>query len=277
MKGSLLRNIKGGLFLIGAFIRINRLKIQKSGMVEGENIAFVMLDDTSKFYAYPSQKWQKIIYLLTPFKRNLTFNAFNVAFDITRRFWGPIFGPLVFGTYYTFNEDDVVFEIGAFTGYYAMRVSKILSQKGKVIAVEAIPENFKILEMNIQENKLSNVILLNKGLYSKEDKLIFYRASRQKASFIKENINLKEQIEIDVTSLDNIVKELKLQKVHFVRIQINGGEIDALRGAEMILSKFRPVFLIAAPYSTRNDVIAILKMHNYQTTNAWGSVIARPK
>ena len=69
------------------------------------------------------------------------------------------------------KEGDVVIDVGAHIGPYTLKASKRVGLNGKIIAIEADPENFDILNRNIQLNKLTNVIALNYAVYSKEDKI----------------------------------------------------------------------------------------------------------
>ena len=71
---------------------------------------------------------------------------------------------------------------------YTLKASKRVGLNGKVIAIEADPENFDILNRNIQLNKLTNVIALNYAAYSKEDKIKLYLLTKgEESSYTKFN------------------------------------------------------------------------------------------
>jgi len=59
------------------------------------------------------------------------------------------------------KEGDVFIDIGAHIGRYTLEAAKAVGEKGKVIAIEPHPSNFKILNENIKLNNLNNVITLN--------------------------------------------------------------------------------------------------------------------
>src|SRR5437763_1822635 len=75
------------------------------------------------------------------------------------------------------KDGDIVVDIGAHIGLYTIISSKRVGFNGKVIAIEAHPENFEILNRNIQLNQLTNVIALNYAVYSEEERLKLYLPS----------------------------------------------------------------------------------------------------
>ena len=64
------------------------------------------------------------------------------------------------------KEGDIVVDVGAHVGHYTLISSKRVGQNGKVVAIEADPDNFEMLNRNIKLNGLTNVIPLNYAVYS---------------------------------------------------------------------------------------------------------------
>ncbi|HEX6028665.1 MAG TPA: FkbM family methyltransferase, partial [Nitrososphaeraceae archaeon] len=69
--------------------------------------------------------------------------------------------------YFRPKEEDVVVDIGAHIGRYTIIASKRVGANGKVVAIEADPSNFELLNRNIKLNQLTNVIPLNYAAFSK--------------------------------------------------------------------------------------------------------------
>jgi len=136
------------------------------------------------------------------------------------------------------KEGDVVLELGAFCGFGTMKLSKLVGEKGKIIAVEAEKINFKILEKNIQSNKIKNVVVINKGIWNKKGKLALFKEFNQRNSLVADMLKkVQSQDEIEVDTVDNILSELNVEKVDFVIMEINAAEIKALEGMKKTLSQ----------------------------------------
>src|SRR5215210_714757 len=69
------------------------------------------------------------------------------------------------------KQGDIVVDIGAHMGRYTIISSKRVGPNGKVVAIEADPSNFEMLNSNIKLNQLTNVVPLNYAVYSKETKI----------------------------------------------------------------------------------------------------------
>src|SRR3989344_4586815 len=65
------------------------------------------------------------------------------------------------------NKGEVVVDAGAYDGTISLIFSKLVKEKGKVIAFEPDPINFNKLVQKIKNNRLKNIIPINKALYSK--------------------------------------------------------------------------------------------------------------
>src|ERR687885_407770 len=72
------------------------------------------------------------------------------------------------------KQGDIVVDVGAHIGKYTLIASKRVGVNGKVVAIEAHPGNYEMLNRNIKLNGLTNVIPLNYAVYSKETKVKLY-------------------------------------------------------------------------------------------------------
>ena len=77
------------------------------------------------------------------------------------------------------KEKDIVVDIGAHIGRYTIISSKRIGPNGKVVAIEADPANFEMLNRNVNLNKLTNVTSLNYAVYSNQTKLKLYLPGKQ--------------------------------------------------------------------------------------------------
>ena len=155
-------------------------------------------------------------------------------------------------TRFTPKEGDIVIDIGAHIGLYTIISSKRVGANGKVVAIEADPENFEMLTSNIKLNQLTNVIPLNYAVYSKETKLKLYLPSGE-SGFTKYNtimpnwINTQEKfVEVNANTLDYLLQlnQIRQEEVNWIKIDVEGAEFEVLKGATNVLSKSKDIAIL---------------------------------
>jgi len=138
---------------------------------------------------------------------------------------------------YEIRRGDVVVDGGAYTGTFAMIAANMVGDEGKVIAFEPDTENHKKLLANLQLNDLKNVIVIPKGLWSSDTKIPFRDAHNPGSSFIFDEPCGDSVIDLPVVSLDRELDRLGIEKVDFIKMDVEGAEVEAIRGAKNILAK----------------------------------------
>lgn len=168
------------------------------------------------------------------------------------------------------KKGDVVLELGAYYGFGTMKLSELVGDEGKVVAVEADKVNYEILKKNIQSNNISNVITINKGIWSKEGKGTLYKIKNQANSLVPKLLKNSSQSEIEIDTIDNILSSCGLDKVDFVSMEINGAEKEALLGMSNTLLQ-KKLRLVAAGWYEYNSklshhhIVDILQKNNFKT------------
>lgn len=134
--------------------------------------------------------------------------------------------------YYKIKKGDTIIDLGAHVGTFAVRAAKIVGDKGMVVAIEPGIDNLRILRQNIAANRLRNVIVVPKGVWSKRDKLkLFTGQYSSRHSFLWEKNTFTE---VEVDTLDSILRELGIKEIAFIKMDIEGAELyayDGMRGA----------------------------------------------
>lgn len=152
---------------------------------------------------------------------------------------------------YVFQPGDIVIELGAYLGYYAMYVAQHIGPEGKIIAVELMPENYRVLDLNLKTNFPTNCLAINKGIDSSAGVKTAYTGGYQVCSLredvVSRFVRESEAVPVETGTVDQILEECHVDEVDFMIIQINGSEIEALEGMERSLPMVRN-FAIAAPY-----------------------------
>ena len=140
-------------------------------------------------------------------------------------------------------------DVGAHFGYFTLLASRIVGDAGKVIAVEPTPSSYALLVANIERNNLANVCALpfaadeKAGTLSLTDFGPIYstlNTSDDVRGDVPEHIERKH-FDARAVRLDD---EIGAQVVHMVKIDVEGHEIEALRGMQQALTRDRPIVLI---------------------------------
>jgi len=204
------------------------------------------------------------------------FLAFNPLVPKFIQDISPIKG---YELYRQLKKGDVVVDAGAFTGDYTVFAAKKVGPKGKVIAFEPDSKNREILRKNLEVEKIKNVIIIPRGLWNKESFLKF-----NSSNGLHSNIQgLTGNISIPVSKLDNEIKKLKIKRLDFIKMDIEGAEIEALMGSLKTLKEFHPSLAIASYHVVNGNETSIFlegflkkigynvksDFPNHKTTYAW--------
>jgi FkbM family methyltransferase len=105
-----------------------------------------------------------------------------------------------------------------------------------IIALEPSNETFNRLEQNIHINQFSSVTLLKKGLWSSQTRLKADTSFRdgQDWSFRLVEASENEAALIETSSIDAIISEQKLTSIDFLKIDIEGGEVEVFKDFSQI-------------------------------------------
>lgn len=131
---------------------------------------------------------------------------------------------------YKLKKGDVVIDVGAFDGVFSIHASKLVGPKGRVLAFEPDEKNYDMLLENIKLNGLKNIVPIKKCLYSSEKKVRFDNAGNAASQIVDSS-----GIEISVTTLDKELKRLGISKINLLKMDIEGAEIETLKGCKQCL------------------------------------------
>jgi FkbM family methyltransferase len=168
------------------------------------------------------------------------------------------------------QKGDVVVDGGAFPGEFALVCSSLVGDEGKVIAFEPDPHNYWHVKELLERNGIKNVILLNSGLWNTDTVLKFdsNKAISSKVLVGECGAN-SDAIEIKCVSLDRELERLGIDKVSFIKFDIEGAEMNALLGAKNLLLRDDVSLAIASYHIVEGEmtfgpVEKILKDFGYQ-------------
>lgn len=143
------------------------------------------------------------------------------------------------------REGMTCLDVGGNIGYYVMLENKIVGKKGKVIAIEPSPVNFEYLKKNIELQDSSNIEAYNLACGSINDKVDFLiRNPSNACKVFKKGDEIapdEKVITIPMVKLDTFVEDKSIEKIDFLRMDIEGYEYEAIKGASKIIHKSKPM------------------------------------
>lgn len=174
---------------------------------------------------------------------------------------------------FTPKEGDTVIDIGAHIGRYTITSSKQVGNTGKVLAIEADPDNFQLLKRNIALNNLKNVLPLNYAVFSTRTRMKLYEQSasaKYNSLMLARAAKTKNYVEVNADTLDSILKLNEVNQVNWIKIDVEGAEFEVLKGSTKTLSTdnvslFIEIHNIDDP-SHYHNIIDFLKYRNYEIT-----------
>ena len=157
---------------------------------------------------------------------------------------------------FVIGPEDTVIDVGVYAGWNTVRMSQ---QANLVFAIEADKDNCKMVEKNIQANGIKNIILINMAAGAEPGEMTFYHSNHGQAkSLFRKSLHKVVRTEkIKVDKIDNVIKSAT-----FVTLDINLGDLDALRGMEKLLIK-DDLRIIAAGFYTQGKVQSCYLIKEY--------------
>jgi FkbM family methyltransferase len=176
--------------------------------------------------------------------------------------------------HFTPKQGDIVVDIGAHMGRYTIISSKRVGTNGKVVAIEAHPGNFEMLNRNIKLNQLTNVIPLNYAVYSKETKIKLYLPEEDSGFTIYNTIMSNRAgtedkfVEVNANTLDCLlqINQIREEEVNWIKIDVEGAEFEVLKGATNVLTNSKDIALLIEIHGPDNyrPILNFLSLYNFK-------------
>lgn len=161
----------------------------------------------------------------------------------------------------------IVWDVGANVGFYSMIAARFVGD-GRVFAFEPLPANQAAIRRNAALNGLENVELIAVALSDAEGEAdlelhgdpTWAKLDTSADTTFKRDSAVAGSVRVAVSTLD--AQLAKLPAPDLVKIDIEGAEVAALRGAVRLLDEVRPT-LICELHGTNEPVAALLESHGY--------------
>lgn len=153
------------------------------------------------------------------------------------------------------TNDEVFVDTGAFDGQTSAMFVQWAEKYRKIFALEPEPKNREKCQERLKAIGAKYEILPF-GAWDKRERLSF-ATGLNGGSHVSDSVykEAEKRITIDADRLDNLIYE----RVSFIKMDIEGAEINALRGAEKTIKKYRPKLAISV-YHRKEDIWEIPKL-----------------
>jgi FkbM family methyltransferase len=138
---------------------------------------------------------------------------------------------------------DTVCDIGANIGLVTLLLSRLVGQQGHVLAFEPNPVCFDALAAAIERNQRPNIRAVQTalGAHTGELELLVPPGNVGAATFRRDtHTRIGKTIRVPVRTLDDTVVEHNIQRIQFMKLDVEGFESDVFKGAERMLRQVRP-------------------------------------
>ncbi len=141
-----------------------------------------------------------------------------------------------------------VLDIGAHHGYYTLLFSGKVGAEGKVVAFEPSPRERQRLALHLRINRCKNVAMEDCALSEAEGMEQLYLADTIESgcnSLRKPAVSARTKlVSVRTRCLDHVLRERGIERVDFIKLDVEGAELSVLKGAaELLRRRPRPVIL----------------------------------
>ena len=139
---------------------------------------------------------------------------------------------------------DICWDIGANIGFYTCLLASQVEDVGEIIAFEPALRTCGYLHENVSLNRFMNVTVVNKGLSDKIEQQHLYYAEAGLAegtASLKYANDRRASERVTLDTIDNLTRELPVPD--FIKIDVEGYQLEVLRGGERCLKTHAPLLM----------------------------------
>jgi FkbM family methyltransferase len=141
------------------------------------------------------------------------------------------------------------YDLGANIGYVSLLLERAVGESGRVLALEALPDNLKRLAVNIELNHLESQVQIVPGAVADQGGTLRFLVGPsggmgKAAGSAGRDLVYPHEIEVQGIVLDELIFKHGSPPPQVIKMDIEGGEVLALAGMPRTLAEIRPVLLV---------------------------------
>lgn len=159
------------------------------------------------------------------------------------------------------------YDVGANVGFHSVIVARLVGSAGRVISFEPLRDNLRWLEHNSKLNGFSHIAARCEALGNIDGETQFMLSEQptwgRLASVGSPPARSAGETAVRIRRLDSLLREGEVAPPDLIKIDVEGSEVDVLKGGADTLRRYRPILIIDL-HGTNAPVAAILEEQRYQ-------------
>lgn len=180
-------------------------------------------------------------------RRYLHLRHYAFKWAVSSGIWLPNPFRILIGL--TLRPGDIFIDVGANVGWMTEMGAVLVGANGSVISFEPSPSTMNLLRRRVERLALRNVTLVQAAVGEQSGQLTLYEydenyggASGLRPGGWIGHQHVAETL-VDLATLDDFVTSRRIESIRLIKIDVQGAEIDVLRGASRLLASERPPVL----------------------------------
>lgn len=151
---------------------------------------------------------------------------------------------------------DTIIDAGGFIGDTAIIFDKLTDGKCKIHSFEVYEESVLLMSLNLEKNNISDNAIINKlALGNETGRVVKIKNPGLEGAVCISNEGVET---VETITIDDYVLMSGIENIDFIKMDIEGSELEALQGARNTIKHFRPKLAICI-YHKPEDIISIPK------------------
>ena len=170
--------------------------------------------------------------------------------------------------WFSIEDKNILMEVGAHVGYWTVPIAQQVGRDGLVIAVEPHPENYKKLLLHLGFNRVNNCIPIRAAAWNQTGPIWLEASDHSEQHHVGDKS--VAGFSVHGITVDSLSSMLGLQRLDWIKMDVEGAECEVLEAARDTLSTFRPT-LVMEIHGTWKRMFHLLKELNYDVVDQRGN------
>lgn len=249
-------------------------------LLQKSNISF---DGNKDLLHTVQSKWKTDVFSLYKYIKNgVDFKTYTIGEELYRRIYCPSYECATESGNISVEKGDIVLDCGAAFGDVSLQFAQSTGPSGHVICFEPYPLFLEVFQSNMLMNAefSKSITLIERAVWNESDEELSFIEGGGGSRIDQKN---KSSRKILTTKIDDTVNQLALPNVDFIKMDIEGAELNALLGAKKTITENKPKLAICLYHSPKDfyEIPALIHSWglgykffiNHHYMNQWETVL----